>query len=169
MAQTTQLNTSLVLPLSGETIFNAGGSTITYTTSGHGIVYLTGIFTTPSTQSVLITLNTRQITFAGSLYVPTITTVNNPNGFGSPTDYQYLYPTTGSFVTNLLDTTTRIAPSVTVMGDGVSMSTANNAIEHIGAPGSPADRNRGPYLPVKRGDVFIFGGTASSIGSFLYF
>jgi hypothetical protein len=161
------LNTSLIFPLSGQTIFNTGGTTTTYNVTGPGIVYLTGIFST-LTQTVLITLNTKQITFTGTLYVPVYVDENVGTSAGTAT---LKYPKPVSTVVNLLDTSSSSFRCAAGFSGSASATTppavASPVLDTI--PGAPTDRNKGPYLPVKSGDVFIFGGTAASVGSFLYF
>ena len=61
------LNTDLIFPLSGETVFCPGNTTTTTTVQNVGILYLTGLFDS-NNESVTVTLNSKAVTFYSMFY-----------------------------------------------------------------------------------------------------
>jgi hypothetical protein len=141
------LNTSLIYPLSGETIFCPANQTTTYTTSGVGIVYLLGSYAT-FTSTINVSINGRTIGFTNRTWTNDKGTTNSSLEF--PIQVNLLTPS--------------IRNSVTSGSSTVQVNYANH-------PGAPTDRNGGAYLPVKKGDLFQFvtANNGEVIASFLYF
>ena len=62
------LNTDLIFPLSGETVFCPNAVATTITVSNVGICYLTGLFTSYNNDSITVSLNGKAVIFASGFY-----------------------------------------------------------------------------------------------------
>jgi hypothetical protein len=118
------LNTDLIFPLSGETVFCPIGVTTTTTVQNVGILYLTGLFN-DNNDYVSVTLNSKTIIFNAKYY----TSVDSLNAGQHPG------------VVNLLSFDN-------VIGGGDAGTKNNNALTV-----AASDKNMGCYLPVKQGDI----------------
>lgn len=138
----TSLNTDVVYPLSGETVF-AGANSVTYTVKETGAMYLCALVNVTSSFPLIgtVTINSRAIDFYGPNYANRLSTIaSNSN----PVTYTY-----SGFV-NLL----------------------SENVANINTKGGVPDKNGGGYLPVNKGDTIILtrGNTANAfVASFLYF
>jgi hypothetical protein len=148
------MNTTIFYPISGETIFQSGTTARSFNVPKPGIVYLCGMFNSDGTSlanSINVTINTSVVSFNKDLYVHDADNNSGTQEVG--------------LITNLLGPTQVL--QVASSGGGTGTYVVNDGVP----PTTATDRNKGPYLPVKPGDVFSFqaGSGNSIIASFLYF